>query len=150
MIAGFSREWRMDDAGVADEEVAAGESFVERTEGKVGREGTETRDRVRNLVEAVMCQCGAVEAVAPVVVVANEERGQLVGWRKDSRPLFLEQAMVEEMLDLPVTLGIAEAEVKVHQVQVAFGRVDDHELRAARFFAVVPERDLMLGRDRPP
>ena len=97
MVAGAAGEGCVDNARVADEEMTAREGFVKRAKSQVSGERAETRGGVCDLLEAVTPEGGAMEAVAPVVVVADEKRGHvarsgrfrsLFSRRKDSRPLF--------------------------------------------------------------
>ena len=63
----------------------------------------------------------AGQAIAPIVEIADDERGQLLGGAK--------HGVGHHVGDLPAPLVLAEPQMPVHQVQQPLGRVDHHKLR---------------------
>ena len=141
MVRGAFRERSANQAGFANEDVAAREGFIERTDGSVSGERTKLRGRSGDLFERVIGEWTFAESIAPVIRVPNDDGGDLSG--------FAEERVVEQMPHLPVTFLLGEAEMPVGDVQVPFGSFDHRELRSAGFAATESQRDLMMCLKRP-
>jgi hypothetical protein len=83
----------------------------------------------------------AGERVAPIVRIADNERGQLVR--------FAKQRMRQQVISLPVAFSLGQAQVPVHQVQRALGRLDHGQLSPSRLFAIQSQRNLVPPDKRP-
>src|SRR6516162_2480880 len=84
VIGGAAGQAVADDAGVADVDVAAVKHLVERGQGEEGRKTAEAAGGGGGLVEAVPREMMPAQGVAPVVVIAGDDRGQVGGFEEDA------------------------------------------------------------------
>ena len=92
-------------------------------------------------MKAVPREDEAVQRIAPVVVVADDDGWQVSRGAKD--------LVMQQVVDLPAPLPLAQAEVPVDHVQRPLRRVDDHQLRPARLLPLQPQGDVVPGPERP-
>jgi len=85
----------------------ARESLVERDQGKIRRKRAKPVVRHGDLLEPVSQEGTMGQRVAPIVAVADDERGM--------RAVAQEVRMIQEPGRLPVPLVLGESEVPVHQ-----------------------------------
>src|SRR5262245_60926346 len=125
MIGSSPGQPAVKNTGLMQLDGAAVKDFVQGSHGQEGWERAETACRGRGQVERVWAEAVPAEGIAPVVVIAGDQGGQM-GRGEEER-------MVEQVAGLPAALSFAQAQMEVDQVQGALGSRDDDELGAARF-----------------
>src|SRR5690606_28842934 len=129
---------RASHARMANIDFAAVKRLVERPDWQPGGKGAESRAGMRDFRESMLGKRAFAERVAPVVVVADDDRRQF--------ERLAEQPVIEQVLRLPVPLFFVWSQMDIHQVERPFRGVDDGDLSTTRITGVVSQRNLVVSR----